>query len=105
MDCPWYLGFEATEECIKTCTITEENRDNSICPESASEYDDLDISCQSCPFAKYCPCGYSAGNAACLTIRERYAEAMTTRSDALYDKAQKEAIETCPQIKNVGKRS
>lgn len=40
MDCPWYLGFEATEECIKTCTITKENRNNSVCPESASEYDD-----------------------------------------------------------------
>ena len=47
-------------------------------------------SCQSCPFAKHCPCGYSAGNAACLTIREQYAEAMATRSDALYDKAQNE---------------
>ena len=39
MDCPWYLGFQATEECLKTCTITEENRDYSICPESTSEDD------------------------------------------------------------------
>jgi len=39
MDCPWYLGFQATEECLKTCPITEENRDYSICPESASEDD------------------------------------------------------------------
>ena len=41
MDCPWYLGFEATEECIKTCTITSENRDISICPES--DCDDFEI--------------------------------------------------------------
>lgn len=40
MDCPWYLGFEATEECIKTCHITEDNWDKSVCPESASEDDD-----------------------------------------------------------------
>lgn len=33
MDCPWYLGFQATEE----------SRDNSICPESASENDDFDV--------------------------------------------------------------
>ena len=33
MDCPWYLGLEATEECLKTCTITEENRDTSVCPQ------------------------------------------------------------------------
>lgn len=39
MDCPWYLGLEATEECLKTCTITNENRDNSICPESTSADD------------------------------------------------------------------
>ena len=39
MDCPWYLGFEATEECLKTCPITDENRDNSICPESISADD------------------------------------------------------------------
>lgn len=41
MDCPWYLGLDATEECIKTCTITAENRDVSICPES--DRDDFDI--------------------------------------------------------------
>lgn len=41
MDCPWYLGFDATEECIKTCTITSENRDISICPESYC--DDFEI--------------------------------------------------------------
>ena len=45
-------------------------------------------SCSSCPFCGHCPCGYSAGNAACLTIRARYAEAMTKRSNALYNKAQ-----------------
>ncbi len=43
MDCPWYLGFQATEECIKNCTITAENRDDSICPESAGENDDFDM--------------------------------------------------------------
>ena len=43
MDCPWYLGFQATEECLKNCTITEENRDDSICPESASANDDFDV--------------------------------------------------------------
>lgn len=41
MNCPWYLGFDATEECIKTCTITSENRDISICPES--DCDDFEI--------------------------------------------------------------
>lgn len=51
----------------------------------------MDIpSCILCPFGERCPCGYSAGNAACLTIRERYAGAMTERSNALYDKAQGE---------------
>lgn len=43
MNCPWYLGFEATEECLKTCTITEENRDYSLCPEAADTYDDFNL--------------------------------------------------------------
>ena len=43
MDCSWYLGFEATEECLKTCTITESNRYSSLCPESASANDDFDV--------------------------------------------------------------
>lgn len=43
MDCPWYLGLKATEECLKTCTVTEDNRDNSVCPESASEDDSFDF--------------------------------------------------------------
>ena len=37
MYCPWYLGLEATKECIRTCPITEENRDNSVCPEAEAE--------------------------------------------------------------------
>lgn len=42
MDCPWYLGFEATEECVKECTVTNENRDIVLCPNSASANDDFD---------------------------------------------------------------
>lgn len=33
MDCPWYLGLHATEECIRTCPINADNRNSSICPE------------------------------------------------------------------------
>lgn len=32
MECPWYLGLKATEECIKKCPINEHNRDIAICP-------------------------------------------------------------------------
>lgn len=44
INCPWYIGFYATEECIKTCTITAENRDISICPkDDYDNYDDFEI--------------------------------------------------------------
>lgn len=46
------------------------------------------MSCIDCPFNKNCPCGYSRGNAACLTIRKNYADSMTAKSDALYSKNQ-----------------
>ena len=46
------------------------------------------MSCDCCPFSKNCPCGYSYGNAACLTIRKMYADSMTAKSDALYSKKQ-----------------
>lgn len=42
MMCPWYLGLEATEECVENCTITKENRDKSICPESLKADFDFD---------------------------------------------------------------
>lgn len=45
------------------------------------------MECVGCPFNGRCPCGYSCNNAACLTIREWYAEAMTAKSDALYDRS------------------
>ena len=37
--------------------------------------------CRECPLNVKCPCGYSAGNAVCLTIRQEYAEGMTTMND------------------------
>lgn len=43
MNCPWYLGLNATEECIKNCTITAENRDMSICPETVYDNDNFEI--------------------------------------------------------------
>lgn len=43
------------------------------------------MSCIDCPYNGRCPCGYSCGNAACLTIRKQYADAMTAKSDALYN--------------------
>ena len=46
------------------------------------------MSCIDCPFNENCPCGYSYGNAACLTIRKDYADSMTAKSDALYSKNQ-----------------
>lgn len=46
------------------------------------------MSCIGCPFNEDCPCGYSYGNAACLTIRKDYADSMTAKSNALYDKNQ-----------------
>lgn len=45
------------------------------------------MECVGCPFNGRCPCGYSCNNAACLTLRKWYAEAMTAKSDALYDKS------------------
>ena len=46
----------------------------------------LEITCKECPLNVNCPCGYSAGNAACLTIRQEYAEGMTAEEwDAYYD--------------------
>lgn len=36
--CPWYLGrWKVSDDCDKTCPITAENRDTSMCPEC---YDD-----------------------------------------------------------------
>ncbi len=33
--CPWYLGRrKVSKDCDKTCPITNENRDMSVCPES-----------------------------------------------------------------------
>lgn len=32
----------------------------------------MESPCSSCPFNKYCPCGYSYNNAACITIRSWY---------------------------------
>lgn len=46
--------------------------------------------CRGCLLNRNCPCGYSAGNAACLTVRQQYAESMTTMSDAMYRKAMEE---------------
>ena len=46
--------------------------------------------CKDCLLNRNCPCGYSAGNAACLTVRQQYAEGMTTMSDAMYRKAMEE---------------
>lgn len=32
--CPWYLGrWKVSDDCDKTCPITAENRDTSMCPE------------------------------------------------------------------------
>lgn len=45
------------------------------------------MTCRDCLLNKNCPCGYSCGNAACLTVRKQYADAMTTESDALYQRA------------------
>lgn len=42
LHCPWYLGrWKVSNDCDKTCPITAENRDTSMCPE---EYynDDFD---------------------------------------------------------------
>jgi len=39
-----------------------------------------------CPLKSKCPCGYSCGNSACITLRNEYAEAMTNKGNALYDK-------------------
>lgn len=44
------------------------------------------MSCIDCPYNERCPCGYSCGNAACLTIRKQYADTMTSKSNALYDR-------------------
>ena len=39
--CPWYLGrWKVSDNCDKTCPITAENRDTSICPECYN--DDFD---------------------------------------------------------------
>lgn len=39
--CPWYLGrWKVSNNCDKTCPITAENRDTSICPECYN--DDFD---------------------------------------------------------------
>ena len=36
--CPWYLGrWKVRDDCDKTCPITAETRNTSMCPE---EYDD-----------------------------------------------------------------
>jgi len=43
MACLWYLGLEATEECIKTCTITEKNRDICVRPETLDADDDFEL--------------------------------------------------------------
>lgn len=45
------------------------------------------MSCIDCSLNRKCPCGYSCGNAACLTIRKDYNDAMTAKSDALYNRA------------------
>ena len=49
-----------------------------------------EITCKDCLLNRNCPCGYSAGNAACLTVRQQYAESMTAMSDAMYRKAMEE---------------
>lgn len=47
------------------------------------------MSCIDCPLNRKCQCGYSCGNAACLTIRKDYADAMTAKGDALYNRLTK----------------
>ena len=44
------------------------------------------MNCKTCPLRNKCPCGYSCGNSACITLLNEYAEAMTVKSNALYDK-------------------
>lgn len=47
-----------------------------------------EITCRDCLLNRNCPCGYSAGNAACLTVRQQYAT--TAMNNALYRKIMEE---------------
>ena len=39
--CPWYLGrWKISKDCDKTCPITAENRDTSMCPECYEDDED-----------------------------------------------------------------
>lgn len=48
--------------------------------------------CAECVFNMKCPCGYFCNNAACLTLRKEYAEAMTAKSNALYERNEKHSV-------------
>lgn len=43
-----------------------------------------EITCKDCLLNRNCPCGYSAKNAACLTVRQQYAESMTAEEQDAY---------------------
>ena len=49
------------------------------------------MECKMCPLKSKCPCSYSCGNSACITLRNEYAEAMTNKGNALYDKQRNNA--------------
>lgn len=44
-----------------------------------------EITCRDCRMNRNCPCGYSAGNAACLTVRQQYLDETMMEFDAYQD--------------------
>ena len=44
-----------------------------------------EITCKDCLLNRNCPCGYSAGNAACLTVRQQHLDETMMEFDAYHD--------------------
>ena len=61
--------------------IAEDKRLRAYCPVCGARMKGTKYECREWPLNVNCPCGYSACNAACLTIKQEYAEGMPTMID------------------------